>query len=53
MKKGTGTKTRISLTLDKELVDELNNICKDKLMKTSPFIEHLIKIGLDRHKSKK
>ncbi len=53
MKKGTGTKTRISLTLDKELVDQLNNICKDNFMKVSPFVEHLVKKGLKDKKWKK
>ncbi len=54
MKKGTGTKTRISLTLDKELVDELNEICQDKLMKLSPYVEHLIKKALkESQKAKK
>jgi metal-responsive CopG/Arc/MetJ family transcriptional regulator len=46
MLKGTGTKTRISLTLDKELVEELNDTCKTGFMKISPFVEHLIRKGL-------
>ena len=50
MKKGSGTKKRISLTLDKELVDELEQICKDNFMKISPFVEHLIKKGLEDRK---
>ncbi len=53
MKKGTGTKTRISLTLDEELVEELNNFCKDQFMKISPFVEHLIEKGLKEHKKSK
>ena len=53
MKKGTGTKTRISLTLDNALVEKLNSICKDNFMKISPFVEHLIKKGLEEYKSKK
>jgi metal-responsive CopG/Arc/MetJ family transcriptional regulator len=53
MKKGSGTKTRISLTVDKELVEELNNICKDKFMKISPFVEYLIRKGLEDYKKSK
>ena len=53
MLKGSGTKTRISLTLDKELVDTLTKICESQFMKVSPFVEFLIKKGLeDRKKSK-
>ncbi len=53
MRKGSGTKTRISLTLDKELVDILNKLCESQFMKVSPFVEFLIKKGLkDRKKSK-
>lgn len=47
MKKGSGTKTRISLTIDEELADELNRICQERFMKISPFVEHLIKKGLE------
>ena len=50
MKKGSGTKDRISLTLDKELVEELNSICKDNFMKISPFVEFLIKKGVDEYR---
>jgi len=47
MKKGSGTKTRISLTLDEELAKKLNQICQDRFMKISPFVEYLIKKGLE------
>jgi len=46
MKKGSGTKTRISITLDKALVAQLNKKCEQRLMKVSNYIEKLIKIGL-------
>ena len=46
MKKGSGTKTRISITLDKDLVKEINKICEQRLIKVSNYIEKLIKIGL-------
>ena len=52
MKKGSGTKTRISITIDKDLVEELNSICKDSFMKISPLVEHFIKKGLEEYKSK-
>ncbi|MBD3248778.1 hypothetical protein GF336_01920 [Candidatus Woesearchaeota archaeon] len=52
MKKGSGTKTRISLTIDKDLAEELNNICEERFMKISPFVEHLIKKGLEEVKKK-
>lgn len=50
MKKGSGTKERISITLDKELVKELNKRCEKGLMKVSNYIEKLIKIGLKNEK---
>lgn len=53
MKKGTGTKTRISITIDQSLVEDLNSICKSKFMKISPFVEHLIKKGLEEFVRKK
>ena len=50
MKRGTGTKTRISITIDKDLANEINKICEEKLMKVSSFIEMLIKKGLKDEK---
>ena len=53
MKKGSGTKTRISLTLDEKLVDEVNSVCEERFMKVSPFIEFLIKKGMEEFKKSK
>jgi len=50
MKKGSGTKERISITLDKEIVKEINKKCEDRLMKVSNYIEKLIKLGLKNEK---
>ena len=50
MKKGSGTKERISVTLDKELVKELSKRCEIRLMKVSNYIEKLITIGLKHEK---
>ena len=46
MKKGSGTKVRLSITLDENLVKEISTICEERLMKISNYIEKLIKIGL-------
>ena len=43
-KKGI-TKTRISITIDKELVSLLNKECDKRTMKLSSYIEKLIKFG--------
>jgi len=53
MRKGTGTKERISVTLDKELVVEINKICDKRLMKISNYIERLIQVGLKYDKELK
>ena len=50
MKKGSGTKTRISVTLDNKLVNELNKKCEERLMKVSNYVEKLIKMGLKNEK---
>ena len=50
MKKGSGTKERISITLDKALVKELNHKCEQRLMKVSNYVEKLIKVGLKNEK---
>ena len=50
MKRGSGTKERISITLDKELVKEINKKCENRLMKVSNYIEKLIKLGLKNEK---
>jgi hypothetical protein len=46
MRKGSGTKTRICISIDKDTADEISRICEKKLMKVSSFIESLIKRGL-------
>jgi len=50
MKKGSGTKTRISVTLDNKLVSEINKRCEERLMKVSNYVEKLIKMGLKNEK---
>jgi metal-responsive CopG/Arc/MetJ family transcriptional regulator len=48
MKKGTGTKTRISITIDKELIEQINKDCEKNLIKVSTYIEKLIKRGMEK-----
>ena len=48
-KKGI-TKTRISITLDTELVESLDKECEERTMKLSNYIQKLIKIGLKNEK---
>ncbi|MBI2558739.1 hypothetical protein HYW20_05430 [Candidatus Woesearchaeota archaeon] len=50
MKKGSGTKGRISITLEKEIIDILNKNCNQRIMKLSNYIEKLIMIGLKNEK---
>ncbi|HZX45373.1 MAG TPA: hypothetical protein VFF28_06865 [Candidatus Nanoarchaeia archaeon] len=50
MKKGSGTKERISITLDKGLLKEIDKRCEQRLMKVSNYIEKLIKVGLKNEK---
>ena len=50
MKKGSGTKERISVTLDKELVKQIDKKCQQNLMKVSNYVEKLIKTGLKYEK---
>ncbi len=50
MRKGSGTKVRVSLTLDQELMEEITSICDKRLMKVSNYIERLITIGLKHEK---
>ncbi|MBW2974467.1 hypothetical protein KY366_02000 [Candidatus Woesearchaeota archaeon] len=52
MKKGSGSKERISITLDKGLVKEINSNCEERLMKVSNYIEKLIRIGLKNERNK-
>ena len=48
-KKGV-TKTRVSVTLDIDLVKALNKECQERTMKMSSYMEKLIKIGLKNEK---
>ena len=50
MIKGSGTKERISITLDKALVNKINKNCEQRIMKVSNYIEKLIQIGLKNEK---
>ena len=50
MIKGSGTKKRISLSLDKSLVTQINSNCEERIMKVSNYIEKLIKIGLENER---
>ena len=50
MPKKAITKSRISITLDKEVLAVLNKECKDRTMKLSSYIEKLIKLGLKNEK---
>ena len=50
MRKGSGTKTRISITLDKELFKEINKKCEKRLMKVSNYVENLVRVGLKNEK---
>jgi predicted DNA-binding ribbon-helix-helix protein len=51
MRKGSGTKVRTSLTLDKELFEEITKMCDRRTMKVSNYIEKLIRIGLKNERS--
>ena len=44
-KKGV-TKTKISITLDTEIVEFLSKECEHRTMKLSNYIQKLIKIGV-------
>jgi len=46
VRKGSGTKTRMSITIDKELAEHLDGFCRERFMKVSPFVENLIRKGL-------
>lgn len=50
MRKGSGTKTRISITLDKNLAKELDSLCEKRLMKVSNYVEKLIETGIKNEK---
>ena len=44
------TKEKVSITLDKDLVDFLNNECENRTMKLSSYIEKLIRLGVPHDK---
>jgi metal-responsive CopG/Arc/MetJ family transcriptional regulator len=44
------TKQKISITLDKSLVDFLNKECEERTMKLSNYIEKLIRLGVKHEK---
>jgi len=53
MPKGPVTKKKISITLDKNLVDSLNKECDKRTMKLSSYIEKLIKTGYKNDKKRR
>jgi metal-responsive CopG/Arc/MetJ family transcriptional regulator len=44
------TKSRISITVDKAVLEEINEECKKRTMKVSSYIEKLLKIGIQNEK---
>ncbi len=46
------TKSRISITLDSELLIHINKECDERTMKVSSYLEKLIKIGVQHEKRK-
>jgi predicted DNA binding CopG/RHH family protein len=42
MRKGSGTKTHISVTLESKLVEKLKKKLAKRMIKVSNYIEHLI-----------
>lgn len=46
VKKGSGTKTRISITIDAELMDSIQKYCDKNMIKVSTYIESLVKRGM-------
>jgi len=48
MRKGSGTKTRISITIDKNLSDQLNFYCAQNTMKVSNYIEKMLKEKMEK-----
>jgi hypothetical protein len=52
MQKGTGTKSRISITLDSKTLSALKKKLSPKLVKVSNYIEYLVQEDL-KNESKK
>ena len=46
------TKSKVSITLDKELLGILNKECDERTMKLSSYIQKLIKLGYQNEKKK-
>jgi len=53
MPKGHITKSRISITLDTEILKHINNQCKQRTMKVSSYVEKLIQIGIKNESERK
>jgi len=50
MEKGSGTKTRISVTIDDELVKKLKKKLAKRMTKVSNYVEYLIREDLKNEK---
>jgi len=50
MRKGSGTKTRVSVTINNEMMDKLKKKLEKRMIKVSNYIEHLIKEDLKSEK---
>ncbi len=50
MRKGSGTKTRISATIDDKLIEKLKKKLASRMIKVSNYIEHLIEEDLKNEK---
>ncbi len=50
MRKGSGTKTRISMTIDESIAEKLKTKLSKKMIKISNYIEYLIEEDLKRSK---
>jgi len=53
MPKTKVTKGRISVTIDKDILSQINKECEDRTMKVSSYIEKLIKIGFQNEEKQK
>ena len=52
MPKKKTTKSKISITIDKELLEIIGKECKDRTMKLSSYLEKLIRLGYENEKRK-
>ena len=52
MRKGTGTKTRISITIDIDTAERISKYCGKKMIKVSNYIEKLAKEGIEKDEKK-